>query len=67
MGTLYDPYHKKLIKNFFQCPGDEHLALRFVELGVTTHLLAIEKVELQQQAADLIVLLLQNGMLYSSI
>ena len=53
----------------FLCPGDEDLPLKFVELGVTTHLLAIERVELQQQAADLVVLLLQNGMnkLYSSI
>lgn len=47
----------------FMIIENEELSLRFVRVGIFTQLLVlVEKHEVHQQVADLIVLLLQNGM-----
>lgn len=45
----------------FTCIDMENVSLKLIEVGITKHLLEVTQAESQQQAMDLIVLLLRKG------
>lgn len=40
---------------------EENMSMQLIEVGIAKHLLEVKQTELQQQAIDLVILLLRKG------